>query len=75
MNVLLSIGGALLQGIASAVVGVFNEWLVKRRIRQSGRMEAELEYERRAREATENLRRNRPATFKHTVDRLREGRF
>jgi hypothetical protein len=79
MSTLLSLagtlGGALLKGAASAIIGIFQDWLTKRRIEQLGRQEAVLEYERKRRQASERMRRNRTPDVKRTAERLRSGQF
>lgn len=70
-----SLGGALVKGLASALVGVFQDWLTKRRIEQLGRQGATLEYERKRRQASERMRRVADPDFKRTVERLRKGQF
>jgi ribosomal protein L21 len=75
LSVLGTVGGALVKGAASALIGIFQDWLTKRRIEQLGRQEAVLEYERKRRKASERMRGVRDPDFKRTVDRLRNGQF
>jgi hypothetical protein len=69
------LGGALIQGLASSLIGIFQDWLTKRRIKQLGRQEAVLEYERKRRQASERMRSNRTPDAERTVERLRSGKF
>lgn len=72
-SVLGTLAGAVFNALASATIGVFKEWLTKRRIRQNGRQDAVLEYERANNRAQERLRKVQSPTSRDLVKRLRSG--
>lgn len=69
------LAGGFFKGLAQAAVGAFNSWLMRRRVEQLGDAKASLRYEKRAREAENRMRKQRPPGMRGTLKRLRDGSF